>query len=218
MEFITYSPFDFDVTMTTNENNWQTEEDFHRMTLGDEYLNVFNTDNVSSNHREAPIFDPNNDNTDVSESSINAILNIPSDVPALIFDQGEVDGILAYLQKQPTVAPLTPTPDSQTTFFRQTNRPEPNQSPSKLWMIYDKTLARERRPLLYEFLRLLLDDSNYRHIATYVDRENGVFKLIKPKEVARLWKDVKGRNSDTSKTNRFQIFHICFILLRHDLR
>lgn len=70
----------------------------------------------------------------------------------------------------------------------------------KQWVIYDPTTARERRPLLYEFIRMLLDKDEYRHIAEYRDRNRGIFKLHAPKEVAKLWQRVKGRNSDTSKS------------------
>ena len=68
------------------------------------------------------------------------------------------------------------------------------------WMIYDPITARQRRPLLYEFIRQLLDKDEYRHIAEYLDRNRGIFKLHEPKEVAKLWQRVKGRNSDASRS------------------
>ena len=79
----------------------------------------------------------------------------------------------------------------------------------KQWMVYDPTTGRERRPLLFEFIRLLLDKDEYRHIAEYLDRNRGIFKLHAPKVVAKLWQRVKGRNSDASRSfvtvrNRFE--------------
>jgi hypothetical protein len=74
------------------------------------------------------------------------------------------------------------------------------------WFIIDEPHGKKRRPLLYEFLRQLLDDENCSHIAQYVDKRRGVFKIHKRNEVAELWKYVKGRNSDSSK------LFVCFLL------
>lgn len=65
------------------------------------------------------------------------------------------------------------------------------------WLIMDEASGRSRRPLLHEFLRQLLDNENFSHIATYVDRKRGIFKFQQKKVAAELWQIVKGRNSDT---------------------
>ncbi len=67
------------------------------------------------------------------------------------------------------------------------------------WLIPSETDGKKRRPLLYEFLRLLLDNKNYSHIVEYVDRKKGIFKFHERNEAAKLWQQVKGRNSDLSK-------------------
>ncbi|CAF4932534.1 unnamed protein product, partial [Rotaria magnacalcarata] len=65
---------------------------------------------------------------------------------------------------------------------------------------YDVLTGRLRRPLLHEFIRLLVEYDEYSDVAEYLDRERGIFKLHKPDEVAELWKCVKGRNSDNNMT------------------
>ena len=71
---------------------------------------------------------------------------------------------------------------------------------SNSWLVYDEKHGRERRPFLHEFIRMLLDNDEYSHIAAYIDRKHGIFKLFSSKEVAQLWKRVKGRNSSSSKS------------------
>ncbi|CAF0981186.1 unnamed protein product [Didymodactylos carnosus] len=68
------------------------------------------------------------------------------------------------------------------------------------WLVVDGTTKLKRRPLLHEFLRRLLDNPEYHDLATYVDPQQGIFRLHKPDEVADLWKSVKGRNSKKRMT------------------
>ena len=67
------------------------------------------------------------------------------------------------------------------------------------FIVYDATTGRERRPLLHEFMRMVVEDDEFSYIAEYTDRRQDIFKLHKPKEISELWKQVKGRNSDNSK-------------------
>lgn len=69
----------------------------------------------------------------------------------------------------------------------------------QIFMVYDAITGRERRPLLHEFIRMLVEDDEFSYIAEYVDRRQDIFKLHKPKEISELWKQVKGRNSDNRK-------------------
>lgn len=66
------------------------------------------------------------------------------------------------------------------------------------WYVKDKN-GKKRRPLLHEFLRILLDNENYSHIAKYVDKKNGIFKFYHREKAAELWQLVKGRNTDSGK-------------------
>ncbi|CAF1413270.1 unnamed protein product [Didymodactylos carnosus] len=68
------------------------------------------------------------------------------------------------------------------------------------WLVVDGTTKLKRRPLLHEFLRLLLDNPEYHDLATYVDPQKGIFKLHKPNAVADLWQYVKGRSSERRMT------------------
>lgn len=66
------------------------------------------------------------------------------------------------------------------------------------WYVIDEN-GKKRRPLLHEFLRMLLNNESYSHIAKYVDKRQGVFKFYDRNKVAELWEMVKGRNTDKSK-------------------
>ncbi|CAF1336053.1 unnamed protein product [Didymodactylos carnosus] len=68
------------------------------------------------------------------------------------------------------------------------------------WLVVDSTTKRERRPLLHEFLRRLLNNPEYHHLATYVVPKEGIFKLHKPDDVADLWQYIKGRKSKKRMT------------------
>lgn len=107
-----------------------------------------------------------------------------------------------YLSEQSMVIPHIPTPVKKTSA-----RGKSPLSPTRTdrydviekFMVFDATTGRERRPLLHEFIRILLESGDYSHLAEYADRRQEIFKLHKPKEIAELWKRVKGRNSDNSK-------------------
>ncbi|CAF3333009.1 unnamed protein product [Rotaria socialis] len=85
---------------------------------------------------------------------------------------------------------------------RSLQESDENQESSQLdeWSILDPNSGRLRRPLLHEFLRQLLDNEKYSNIATYIDREQGIFKFHQKKVAAQLWQHAKGRNSDSVMT------------------
>lgn len=159
----------------------------------DDFFNDFTSTVVPPSQRETSVFDPNHDDP------IDSLLADRSHECELMYDPQWDDGILAYLRRQSIVTPLPSKSSTQTVLSSLTSEPYPLRSS---WMVFDKTIGRERRPLLYEFLQLLLDDANYASVAEYIDRPRGIFKFHKPKEVARLWKEVKGRNSDASEIRR----------------
>ncbi|CAF1282741.1 unnamed protein product [Didymodactylos carnosus] len=63
------------------------------------------------------------------------------------------------------------------------------------WMIEDRVSHKRRRPYLHEYFRLLLDKPHYLDLASYININEGIFKLHKPHEIAALWGNVKGRNT-----------------------
>ncbi|CAF4736382.1 unnamed protein product [Rotaria sp. Silwood2] len=75
-----------------------------------------------------------------------------------------------------------------------------NSMQIKMFLVFDEKTGRLRRPLLHEFIRTILENVEYSHIAEYIDRKQGIFKLYQPDEIAELWKQVKGRNSDNNMT------------------
>ena len=65
------------------------------------------------------------------------------------------------------------------------------------WYLKDEN-GRRRRPLLHEYIRLLLANKNYSEIAEYVDKSRGIFKFYQREKAAQLWGFVKGRNGSSS--------------------
>ena len=80
----------------------------------------------------------------------------------------------------------------------ETAKPRGSKPPIDPWLIEDGT-GKKRRPLLHEFLRRLVENEDYSHIAAYVNRKQGIFKIFDRKTAAALWQTVKGRNSDCGK-------------------
>jgi hypothetical protein len=68
----------------------------------------------------------------------------------------------------------------------------------KDWMIQDSLTYKLRPPKLYEFLRLLLDNPRYISYASWIKKNDGLFKIHRPIQVAYLWKQVKVRKSNGS--------------------
>jgi hypothetical protein len=64
------------------------------------------------------------------------------------------------------------------------------------WMIQDSSSSKIRPPKLYEFLRLLLDKPNYISYASWANKNEGLFTIHKPIQVALLWKKVKARKTN----------------------
>ena len=86
----------------------------------------------------------------------------------------------------------------------------------KRFLVYDEITGRQRRPLLHEFIRRILETDEYSYLAEYIDRKTGVFKLYQPKQISQLWQYVKGRNSDNGKFKSYRIkikyFHRSLLL------
>ena len=86
------------------------------------------------------------------------------------------------------------------------------------WYITDET-GKRRRPLLYEFLRLLLANPRYSDVVGYVDKELGIFRFYNRERAAELWGLVKGRNGSSSKISfAFAKQILIVVSFRNDLR
>jgi hypothetical protein len=68
----------------------------------------------------------------------------------------------------------------------------------KEWIISDSVSGRKRAPKLYEFLHLLLNHQRYISYASWLNKDEGIFKIHKPIQVASLWKKVKVRRTGGS--------------------
>lgn len=93
----------------------------------------------------------------------------------------------------------SPVPISETVDIADQSSTEvPNRR--KYWLIEDKNSKRKRAPRLYEFLVLLVKNPDYEDLASFTDREKGLFQIYKPEKVAALWESVKNRQSNSRMT------------------
>jgi hypothetical protein len=72
-----------------------------------------------------------------------------------------------------------------------------NEEPLDLkeWMIQDDLSSKTRLPKLYEFLHLLLNNTRYVSYASWLNKNDGLFKVHRPIQVAYLWRKVKARKT-----------------------
>ncbi|UJR21490.1 hypothetical protein I4U23_024574 [Adineta vaga] len=66
------------------------------------------------------------------------------------------------------------------------------------WLVRDPATGKLRPPKLYEFLRLLLDNRRYISYASWLNQDEGLFKIHKPTEVIELWQKVKARQTSNN--------------------
>ncbi len=105
------------------------------------------------------------------------------EIQVVLTSDFEPPSIKKMVKKKQNISSSTPPPDP----------PRMNE-----WFLRDES-GRRRRPLLHEFIRLLLSNRNYADIAQYVDKRHGIFKFYQRERAAQLWGFVKGRNGSSSK-------------------
>ncbi|CAF0785063.1 unnamed protein product [Adineta steineri] len=92
--------------------------------------------------------------------------------------------------------------DSQSSVRSNTPIPSDNddkeQFNPKEWLVRDASSRQIRQPKLYEFLHLLVDNSRYNSYASWLNKDEGLFKIHKPAHAANLWKQVKRRRTKGS--------------------
>ena len=63
------------------------------------------------------------------------------------------------------------------------------------WIVCDKLTGKVRPPRQNEFLFLILENPRYAPYVQWLDKKDGVFKILKPEQVASLWYRVKNRRT-----------------------
>lgn len=64
------------------------------------------------------------------------------------------------------------------------------------WLITDSITRKHRAPRQNEFLLLLLENLKYSSYVTWIDKSQGLFKINRPDQVAKLWNKVKNRHTN----------------------
>lgn len=180
-------------------------------------INKFELPTLSSasSHRiDYELFDPINDDNEAVLSLIEneSLLKDSYDMDEITYDQyfippSQVVPHFPNFESEPRFIDIKPASpplkSSNNSHKKNSSSPIPfrngNCTDLKRFLVHDGTTGRLRRPLLYEFIRILLEYEEYSYMATYIDAKKGIFKLEKPDDVAELWKSVKGRNSDNGK-------------------
>lgn len=65
----------------------------------------------------------------------------------------------------------------------------------KDWLVIDSISRRPRAPRQNEFLYCLLEHPNYSSYLTWLNKNDGLFKIHDPEKVAQLWSQVKNRRT-----------------------
>jgi len=68
------------------------------------------------------------------------------------------------------------------------------------WLIRDTNTNRIRPPKLIEFLHLLLNNLRYLSYISWLNKNEGLFQIHDPEQVAHLWSQVKSRHTNNSMT------------------
>ncbi|UJR09644.1 hypothetical protein I4U23_013878 [Adineta vaga] len=184
-----------------------TDDDL-RYRCSDALLNSpdFDMTEFSSGHRQNPdLFDPLSDDRkaaeafqDDSEFSMDSTYHDDNDIGTYLLESSSVIPHIPNLSVSTSTTEMYHTPQYHSS---PPNSPNYfNRKCTKGFLIHDHATGKDRRPYLHEFLRLLLEDEEYEHVIQFVDRKQGIFKLNKPNEIAELWKQAKGRNTDNEMT------------------
>jgi hypothetical protein len=68
-------------------------------------------------------------------------------------------------------------------------------NPTK-WFVTDSITGKLRPPRQNEFLQLLLENSDYSSYLSWIDEDQGLFKIHEPEKIASLWAKVKNRQTN----------------------
>lgn len=68
------------------------------------------------------------------------------------------------------------------------------------WQIIDPRSGKNRRPRQNEFLELLLANTRYTSYICWVDKDQGLCRILLPNQVAALWGKVKRRQTNGKMT------------------
>ncbi|CAF1229406.1 unnamed protein product [Adineta ricciae] len=159
----------------------------------------------TGHRQDAPLFDSMSADTEAAETiQDNTDYSMQSQF-------SNTDDIDTYLCETSSVIPHPPnvflstsvmsTYDTKQSYISSPSSPKyVNCKQKRNFLVHDHTTGKDRRPYLYEFLRMLLENGEYSHIIQFIDRKQGVFKLLKPQDIAELWRYAKGRNSDNEMT------------------
>ncbi len=68
------------------------------------------------------------------------------------------------------------------------------------WEITDSRSGKKRSPRQNEFLELLLANARYRSYIYWIDKDQGLCRILLPNQVAALWGKVKHRQTNRNMT------------------
>ncbi|CAF3249711.1 unnamed protein product [Rotaria socialis] len=209
-EFVSQPSCDLSIYLP-NELNIQESENYQSV---ETLMRLFGVNPLQSSHRmDVELFDPLNNDTEAllltDETFSSDVKNFkPIDFSDCFFEESKVIPHLSTGESNLRPNDYNPSSPSAKSIHRSQKKNASSSKPFsssscdaiKKFLVYDVVTGRLRRPLLHEFIRLLVEYDEYSDVAEYLDRKRGIFKLHKPEEVAELWKNVKGRNSDNNMT------------------
>ncbi|CAF0824360.1 unnamed protein product [Rotaria sp. Silwood1] len=107
---------------------------------------------------------------------------------------------ILYHQSIPSLYPISVTHTQEysllNNIIQSNNDSDEFSFNPKEWLIVDSTSRRLRAPRQNEFLYLLLERSWYSPYLTWLNKNEGLFKIHDPERVAKLWSKVKNRKTN----------------------
>lgn len=166
-----------------------TEKSFSSL---DDCMWDFLNDPIEQTHAP-PIFD----NDDISINPSNDIVDSFSEMDFVEISYGEDPINKSTLHRSESQLERTDWSTSDVTTNKESLDIED-------FIIQDMLSRKRRSPKLHEFLRLLLDNERYSSYASWLNKNDGLFKIHKTTEVVSLWSRIKTRKtSGSSNYNTF---------------
>ncbi|CAF5056380.1 unnamed protein product, partial [Rotaria sp. Silwood1] len=123
------------------------------------------------------------------------VLKLTSNDPCISYDDPfNNDGVIHY-EKRPPVQTFSSDKSNNPKTLLDENNDDTEFFNPKEWTMEDPSSSKVRPPRLFDFLCLLLNNLRYASYASWIKKDEGLFKIHNPAKVASLWKKVKLRQT-----------------------
>ncbi|CAF4583768.1 unnamed protein product [Rotaria sp. Silwood1] len=123
------------------------------------------------------------------------VLKLTSNDPCTSYDDPFNNGGVIHYEKRPPVQTFSSDKSYDPKTLLDENNDDTEFFNPKEWTMEDPSSSKVRPPRLFDFLCLLLNNLRYASYASWIKKDEGLFKIHNPAKVASLWKKVKLRQT-----------------------